>query len=239
MEKALLYCPNSDEASVLAFILQQVGFSAHQIRELEQSLEDLLQIQFHIAVLVLPQVAHVALEENLLTFLKQVSNVLKIPTLVINPCLSEDLHVALLEVGVEAVLSKPYSLKVLKAQIRNIQRRHAGMSSSSTPPLSHGGMTLDPARRIAYVQGRQPQRLTQLEFRLLYTLMTRIGQIIPTEDIVEQVWGFNESGGRNLVRGVVQRLRAKLEPDPHNPRYILTESGVGYYFKPSEEPEVF
>jgi DNA-binding response OmpR family regulator len=77
----------------------------------------------------------------------------------------------------------------------------------------------------------EPKHLTQLEFRLLYALMTHAGQIMPAENIVEHVWGYSGEGNRGLVRGLVQRLRAKVEPDPRNPEYILTEPGVGYRFR--------
>jgi DNA-binding response OmpR family regulator len=60
--------------------------------------------------------------------------------------------------------------------------------------------------------------------------MTNIGQIIPTGQIVEHVWGYSGEGNRDLVRGLVQRLRSKVEPEPRKPRYILTEPGIGYYF---------
>jgi DNA-binding response OmpR family regulator len=72
--------------------------------------------------------------------------------------------------------------------------------------------------------------LTQLEFRLLYVLLTNAGRIHSAESLVEQVWGYNGEGNRELVRGLVQRLRGKVENDPRNPKYILTEPGVGYYF---------
>jgi DNA-binding response OmpR family regulator len=78
---------------------------------------------------------------------------------------------------------------------------------------------------------REPKRLTQLEFRLLYTLITHVGQIIPAEQLVEHVWGYAGDGNRELVRGLVQRLRSKVEVDPRHPDYIITEVGIGYYFK--------
>lgn len=236
MEKALLYCPNSEEAAILMFILQQAGYTSHQLRDIEQKLDETMLIQYQLALLVMTQPA-AAINDPLLSLVKRLNNIIKLPMIVICAQLSEDLHVALLESGVEVVFSKPYSTRVLHAQLRNIRRRFAGLPTFATPIISHGGMTLEPARRVAYVKGHKPQRLTQLEFRLLFMLMSHIGQIIPVEDIVEQVWGYNESGGRNLVRGVIQRLRSKLEPDPHNPCYILTESGVGYYFKRFDEPE--
>jgi DNA-binding response OmpR family regulator len=72
-----------------------------------------------------------------------------------------------------------------------------------------------------------------LEFRLLYALMTHSGRVIPAENLVEYVWGYGGEGSRSLVRGLIQRLRAKIEADPSNPRHILTEAGIGYFFEPA------
>jgi DNA-binding response OmpR family regulator len=97
--------------------------------------------------------------------------------------------------------------------------------------MSRGTMVLDPSSRTVRVEEGDSKKLTQLEFRLLYTLMTHPGQIIPTENIVEHVWGYNGEGNRDLVRGLVQRLRSKIELDKRNPQYILTAKGIGYYFE--------
>jgi DNA-binding response OmpR family regulator len=106
----------------------------------------------------------------LLVFIKQLTNIHKIPTLVLCSHLSEDLQVALLDSGVEGILSKPYSIRVLQAYIRNIQRRCAGLPSYISPTLSHGGITLEPARRIAYAMDRSHSGLL-IVFRLLSFLM--------------------------------------------------------------------
>jgi DNA-binding response OmpR family regulator len=74
-----------------------------------------------------------------------------------------------------------------------------------------------------------------LEFRLLFTLMTHAGRVIPAENLVEYVWGYTGEGNRSLVRGLIQRLRTKVEPNPSKPRYILTQPGVGYRFNPFVE----
>jgi DNA-binding response OmpR family regulator len=96
--------------------------------------------------------------------------------------------------------------------------------------LTQKDVILDPSNRTVQVGEREPKRLTQLEFRLLYTLMTHVGQIIPTEQIIEHVWGYSGEGNRELVRGLVQRVRSKVEPEPRQPQYILTEVGIGYFF---------
>ena len=74
------------------------------------------------------------------------------------------------------------------------------------------------------------RRLTQLEFRLLYVLMVNQEQVIPVDVIVERVWGYTGQGSRELVRGLVSRLRRKIEPDVRQPRFIQNVPGVGYRF---------
>jgi DNA-binding response OmpR family regulator len=101
----------------------------------------------------------------------------------------------------------------------------------SLPTLELSGLALDPSTRTVEVRGKPPQRLTHLEFRLFYTLMIHSGQVLPTDTIVERVWGYNDPGDRDLVRGLISRLRSKVEDDPRNPYYILTVPGVGYSFR--------
>lgn len=78
------------------------------------------------------------------------------------------------------------------------------------------GLTLDAGARIAQVETHPPQRLTHLEFRLLYTLMSHRGQVLPPELIVERVWGYGDRGDKELVRGLVSRVGPKIEPDRAN-----------------------
>ena len=125
--------------------------------------------------------------------------------------------------------------RVLIAEIKTLMRRAAGLPVFGLPILAQSGVMMDPSSRTTQVEGGPVHRLTQLEFRLLYTLMTYAGRVIPTETLVEYVWGFSGEGNRGLVRGLVQRLRAKVEPDPAHPKYILTEAGIGYSFNPFQD----
>jgi len=83
--------------------------------------------------------------------------------------------------------------------------------------------------------GAPSRRLTPLEFRLLYTLMLHRGQTLPNEVIVERVWGYSGEGSSVLVRGLIRRLRAKVETDPRHPQYIALVPGVGYRLDVPEE----
>jgi DNA-binding response OmpR family regulator len=154
-----------------------------------------------------------------------------VPLVVIVDSISEALYIDLLENGADLVVSRPFSARSLIALIRALRRRAGSVPMFSLPMLELSGLSLDPSTRTVEVRGKIPQRLTHLEFRLFYTLMIHGGQVLPTETIVERVWGYNGGGDRDLVRGLISRLRSKVEDDPRNPFYILTVPGVGYSFR--------
>jgi DNA-binding response OmpR family regulator len=140
------------------------------------------------------------------------------------------LYCQLLEGGVDAVLKRPVSPRVITAHIKAILRRSPTIPSFVFPTLDLEEISLDPSTRMVKIPGKEPCRLTQLEFRLLYTLMTNRGQVIPLDVIVERVWGYSGKGNQDLVRGLISRLRRKIETDPEGRKFLETISGVGYRF---------
>jgi DNA-binding response OmpR family regulator len=223
--QAILFSPYADEASVLQVILQQAGFMVHTARNLDQAIESWPENPADLIVVVLT-----GEHSKSLIQIRQLRGHTVVPMLLVSDPVTEDLHVNYLDAGADLLVIRPYSIRVFFAQIRAILRRGASVPFFSLPTLTQKDVRLDPANRTVQVGDRDPSRLTQLEFRLLYTLMTHTGQIIPAEQIVEHVWGYTGEGNRELVRGLVQRLRSKVESDPHQPDYILTEAGIGYYF---------
>ena len=223
--QAVLISPYTDESSVFQVILQQAGFIIRTAKDLDHAIEAWPE---NPADLIL-----IALTEDptkSLAYIKQLRAHTVVPILIISDNMTDDQHVNLLEAGADLVVMRPYSVRALLAQIRSVLRRSSGIPFYSLPTITRKEVTLDPSDRTVQVGDRDPKHLTQLEFRLLYTLMIHVGQIIPTEQIVEQVWGYSGEGNRDLVRGLVQRLRSKVEVDHRNPVYILTEPGIGYYF---------
>ena len=173
-------------------------------------------------------------ESDPLADIRRIRSETTVPTILIVNQTEESAHCRLLECGADLVVQRPYSARLLIAQVRALLRRAGSVPLFSLPTLSISGLSLDPATRTAQVTDRPPTRLTHLEFRLLYTLMIHNGQVLPTETIVEQVWGYDGRGDKELVRGLVSRLRAKVEPEPRLPRYIITAPGIGYAFDPDE-----
>ncbi|MBT3390386.1 MAG: response regulator transcription factor [Chloroflexi bacterium] len=228
--QALLFSPHADEAAVLTTLLQQAGFVVRATRHLKQALETWPNQPSDLMMLVFPRE-----QVDILKHIRQMRGYTAAPIVVLADMLSDDQRVDVLEEGADLVFTKPYSLRFLLAQIRALLRRNTGMPFFSLPTLSQGNLTLDPANRSAIVGEAKPVHLTQLEFRLLYLLMTHARQIVPAETIVEHVWGYSGEGNRELVRGLVQRLRSKIEPDPRTPKFIRTEAGIGYYFSRYDE----
>ena len=152
------------------------------------------------------------------------------PLLMVLSAIDEVTHCRVLEQGADLVVSRPFGARLLISRVRALMRRAGGVQMFSLPNLKLSGLTLDPATRTVEAANQPRKRLTHLEFRLLYTLMIHRGQVLTPDIIVERVWGYSGKGDKELVRGLVRRLRAKVEPKPGAPMYILTEPRVGYYF---------
>lgn len=223
--QALLFSPHPDESSVLQVILQQAGFMVRTYRSLDQAIEVWPENPADLIMIALT-----GEHAKSILQVKQLRGHTAVPILLLSDLLPEDLYVNYIESGADLVIMRPYSIRAFLAQIRAVIRRGSGVPFFSLPTLTQKDIQLDPSNRTVQVGEREPQRLTHLEFRLLFTLMTHTGQIIPTEQIVEHVWGYSGEGNRELVRGLVQRLRSKVEVNPREPQYIITEVGIGYYF---------
>lgn len=224
--QAVLISPHADEANVLQVILHQAGFMVRTAHGLEQAIQAWPENPAELILIVLT-----GEHANSLTQLKLLRAHTVVPILLVADHLSDEFHVSYLDAGADIVIMRPYSVRALLAQIRAILRRGSGMPFFSLPTLTQKDVLLDPSDRTVRVGAQDRKRLTHLEFRLLYTFMTHVGQIIPTEQIVEHVWGYPGDGNRELVRGLVQRVRSKIETNPRQPQYILTEPGIGYYFQ--------
>lgn len=146
---------------------------------------------------------------------------------------TEELEAALLQAGADLVLHLPIGPKLLTAYLQTFLRRSQSAGVSMLPVIDLGNIVLNPASRTIQVLDSPACTLTQLEFRLLHLLMTHPGQVIPSDVIVDRVWGYGESGSKELIRGLVSRVRAKVEPDPSEPIFIHTLPGVGYLFEPN------
>jgi DNA-binding response OmpR family regulator len=224
---ALLITEDADESAIFSMVLQRAGLAVTSARLLERAMEHWSERP---ADLIFLSLSDPPPPEQV----RQVRTDTLVPLVMKLPSVDEISHYELLKLGADLVIAPPFSAKVLIAQIGVLMRRSGSVPAFSLPTLSAPGLSLDPANRAVEVDGKPTQRLTHLEFRLLYTLMTNRDQVVPTETIVDRVWGYTGQGDRDLVRGLVSRLRNKIEVEPHRPCYIITVAGIGYQFKKEE-----
>lgn len=135
-----------------------------------------------------------------------------------------------LDLGADDYLRKPFSARQLLARLRALSRRAvAAPHINTTSAVSVGPISLDSMRHEASREGHKV-RLTPTESRLLHLLLTHSGQVLPTDMIVERVWGYDDAGDTGLVKTHIRHLRQKVEPEPNAPQFIVTVPGVGYTF---------
>jgi two-component system KDP operon response regulator KdpE len=149
-----------------------------------------------------------------------------VPIVVLAVSTAEGEQIAALEKGADDYICRPFSPAELMARVRAILRRHA-RGELPMGMLQLGKASIDLGMRTAQCSDGGPLRLTPVEHRILEVLVRHANQIVPSLDLLREVWGPHQSDSR-VLRVNIRNLRTKLEEDPRQPRYIVTESGMGY-----------
>jgi len=157
---------------------------------------------------------------------KQIRSEADTPIILLTVREEEDDIVSGLEIGADDYMIKPFSPRQLVARIKAIMRRAGGKTPAAE--LHIGNLKLIPGKRelIIGLEG-EPLSLTPLENHLLECLMVNAGRVLTFDTIIDHVWG-PAGADRDMLRQLVRRLRAKIEPDPSEPIYIQTVPGLGY-----------
>ncbi|MDB6061622.1 MAG: DNA-binding response regulator [Verrucomicrobiaceae bacterium] len=159
------------------------------------------------------------------------------PILMLTSKSSELDRVLGLEMGADDYLTKPFSVMELIARVKAIFRRIDAIASREIKArqlLEVGDLSIDVERRTVKLHNALLD-LTAKEFDLLLHLALNPGRVYTRAQLLDQVWGYSHSGYEHTVNSHMNRLRAKLEADPANPRYVLTVWGVGYKFAEAEK----
>ena len=133
-----------------------------------------------------------------------------------------------LQLGADDYVVKPFGHLELLARLHSVLRRAAGFVGSSEPPFLLGDLQIDWDQHRVFLRG-EPVRLTSTEYRLLEILARNAGRVIPNEVLLSRIWGADAVDETDYLKTYIHRLRAKLEDDPTQPRYLLTERGTGYW----------
>jgi two-component system response regulator RegX3 len=135
-----------------------------------------------------------------------------------------------LELGADDYVTKPYSAHELVARIRAVLRRRGEPDELVPPTLEAGPVRMDVDRHVVSVGG-EPVAMPLKEFELLELLLRNAGRVLTRGQLIDRVWGSDYVGDTKTLDVHVKRLRGKVEPDPANPKHIVTVRGLGYKFE--------
>jgi len=156
----------------------------------------------------------------------------RLPILMLTVVDGEEEKIAALESGADDYITKPFSIREVIARMRSAVRRAQAPDRKEDAPVVIGEIEVQPVRRVVTKAG-QAIHLTRKEYDILYYLMTHAGRAVTYGKLLTSVWGPDYRQEVDYLRTFVRQLRKKIETDPSNPRYLLTDAYVGYRFTES------
>ena len=216
-----------DEPRMIGFIRMNLELEDHQVVEAHSGLDALDAIRTQLPDLVLLDVMMPDLDGfETLRMLREFSD---IPVIMLTAKGEENDKVYGLELGADDYITKPFGPRELSSRIKAIFRRLEKPTTDEAVLQIDERLSVDFNQREVIVNG-DPTKLRPTEYRLLYHLIKNAGWTVPHDQLLQKVWGYEYRDEAHYVRLYVNYLREKIEEDPSNPRYIITERGVGYRF---------
>jgi len=155
-----------------------------------------------------------------------------VPIIVLSARTQEEQKIAALDAGADDYVTKPFSAAELTARVRAALRRNV-RGTEQTGMLKLGAVRIDLHKRAASGAAGEIH-LTPLEYRVLESLARHLGAIVTQQQLIREVWGPDRLGDTRGLRVCILSLRSKVEADPHKPRYLVTEAGLGYRLRADE-----
>jgi two-component system KDP operon response regulator KdpE len=164
--------------------------------------------------------------------LQQIRRTSLVPIIVLSVRSDEKGKVAALDLGADDYVTKPFGMDELIARIR-AALRHRLQQQGELPVYRSGDLSVDLARRLVTLKAAEV-KLSAKEFDLLQVLVKHAGKVLTHQFLLREVWGPANADDVQYLRVYIRTLRQKLEEDPTRPRYLLTETGVGYRLQVQE-----
>lgn len=217
-----------DEPRMIDFIRMNLDLEGFHVLEAQNGLDALDVVRTQLPDLIVLDIMMPQLDGfETLRMLREFSN---IPVIMLTAKGEEDDKIRGLELGADDYITKPFSPRELAVRVKAVLRR-----AESPGPPGEAVLNIDDYLSVDFNQHEvlvngEPVKLRPTEYRLLYHLIENAGWTMPHDQLLQKVWGYEYRDETHYVRLYVNYLREKIEPDPSNPRYILTERGVGYRF---------
>ncbi len=217
-----------DESRMRRFVQMNLDLEGYEVLQAENGLVALQKVRDDTPDLVLLDVMMPDMDG--FETLERIREISSVPVIMLTVKGDEDDRIRGLDLGADDYITKPFSPRELSSRIRAVLRRVEPAKPGAAEPLViDEDLAIDFPRRTVIVRGEQV-KLRPTEYRLLQQLVENAGWIVPQEVLLSKAWGPEYRDDSQLLRLYVTYLRKKIEPDPANPRYILTERGVGYRF---------
>jgi len=228
--KILIIEDEPDIAGMLEYLLRDEGYYVVAAYTGEQGLELVGKEVFHLIVLdlSLPGI-------DGLTVCNRIKQSSIVPIIILSARDKDSDVISGLEIGAEDYITKPFNHREFILRVGKILKRLKLIEKQKEIKIDN--LLIDLEKDEVFM-GSQRINLTPNEFSLLKCLVSRAGWVISWQALLKDVWGYEDwEGGREMVKVNIQRLRKKIEPDPHRPEYILNEWGKGYRFKNIDKVE--
>ncbi|GAA0505397.1 DNA-binding response regulator [Saccharopolyspora subtropica] len=225
MTRVLIVEDEESFADPLAFLLRKEGFTAAVASNGPEALDEFDRNGADIVLLdlMLPGMSGTDV-------CKQLRQRSSVPVIMVTARDSEIDKVVGLELGADDYVTKPYSARELIARVRAVLRRRGEAEDQQPQVLTAGPVRMDVERHVVTVDG-QEVNLPLKEFDLLEYLLRNVGRVLTRGQLIDRVWGADYVGDTKTLDVHVKRLRSKLEPNPADPRYLITVRGLGYKFE--------
>lgn len=217
-----------DEARMIRFIRMNLELEGYQVIEANNGLEALEQTRQHVPDLIIMDV--MMPEMDGFEALRTIREISTVPVVLLTIKSDEEDKIRGLELGADDYITKPFSPRELSSRVNAVLRR---AEWPAPPPRTvlriDERLEIDFNRHQVIVEEERVD-LRPTEYRLLNHLVQNAGWVVPHETLLAKVWGYEYRDETHYLRLYINYLRKKIEPDPANPTYILTERGVGYRF---------